>query len=349
MKKFKKTISIIMVIALFSPVFAVPVSAAESKKSGTDVKQIAEITSSEFPDAYILSEYYDKNSFAVSANNGKVSISVEKEGAGSEDEKTLVIKDPSLAQALEDDDTEIVGVINATVFFEEEYEITSNQGQDSVHINNSRLLTREEVASIGVENFESTNQMPTRESSTTYNSRGRLGITFVMSTLSAPGYAKAYNLSAYSTWNGMPLFPGLSGADDPGYGDDFMGFTWGGQYDYYNPSASATRQTLGAQNVYLTDVLPGSGLVWSFEEFNYYHGIGYDYVTNANCSCNIRKANLTGGGNTTAVVFKYIHTYQTHSGSISITAGTEGVAGTFSLNGVSKQWSLACSFHSMPY
>jgi len=242
-----------------------------------------------------------------------------------------------------------VTALERKTFFEEEYSVTNNQGQDSISIKSSRLMSQEEVITIGIENFTCTNQPLSRSSSTTYNSRGRLDITFVMANLTLSGYESAYSLTAYSSWDGMPLFPGLGGSNDPGYGEDYMGFTWGGEYDYYNESASATREILGAQNVYYADSLPNSGVVWSFEEFNYYQGVGYDYVTDATCSCNIRKAHLTGGGNTTSAVFKYIHTYQNHSGSISISAGAGGLSASYSLSGVSNQWSLVCTFNSMPY
>lgn len=48
-------------------------------------------------------------------------------------------------------------------------------------------------------------------------------------------------------------------------------------------------------------------------------------------------------------VLKYIHTYSKVKGSISITPGSETVAGSFSLSNTDRQWSLVCTVTNIPY
>ena len=61
------------------------------------------------------------------------------------------------------------------------------------------------------------------------------------------------------------------------------------------------------------------------------------------------KNTLTGNGNTAEAVLKYIHTYSKVKGSISITPGSETVAGSFSLSNTDRQWSLVCTVTNIPY
>ena len=219
MKGIKNSIALLVVIALFISCIAIPASATGSGESCFDTTQIANIVSTEFPDAYILCEYYKESTYSISESNGIIEISVEGGTPSSPENKIRTIRNPSLAKLLENGEAEIIGVINATAFFEEEYSVTNNQGQDSISIKSSRLMSQEEVITIGIENFTCTNQPLSRSSSTTYNSRGRLDITFVMANLTLSGYESAYSLTAYSSWDGMPLFPGLGGSNDPGYGE----------------------------------------------------------------------------------------------------------------------------------
>jgi hypothetical protein len=63
----------------------------------------------------------------------------------------------------------------------------------------------------------------------------------------------------------------------------------------------------------------------------------------------LSKVTMTGQGNKAEAVLKYIHTYQSASGSISITPGASGVSGSFSLSSVKNQWSLVCTVFGIPY
>lgn len=223
----KKLLTMFLVLTLCLSFFTSALAIKPGKISTSDIPQIAEVVSPECPDAYILTEYYAKDSDDVSdisINNEEVSIAFDEEGTALEENKTFTIKDSEFAQALEDGEEEIIGVVEATAFFEEEYEIVNEQGEQIVRINNSRLLTKEEVESIGVDNFDSadqlepTNTISTMVSGSTTNSRGKLTISFILTELSSSGYAGCYNLRSDSSWSGLPLFPELGGSENPGYG-----------------------------------------------------------------------------------------------------------------------------------
>ena len=59
----------------------------------------------------------------------------------------------------------------------------------------------------------------------------------------------------------------------------------------------------------------------------------------------LKKDSMTGNGNLTAIVCQYIHTYTTASGSISFSAGGP----SFTLTGVSKQWSIDVAYGNARY
>ena len=61
----------------------------------------------------------------------------------------------------------------------------------------------------------------------------------------------------------------------------------------------------------------------------------------------LSKVTMTGQGNKAEAVLKYIHTYQSASGSIS--PGASGVSGSFSLSSVKNQWSLVCTVSGILY
>jgi hypothetical protein len=53
-------------------IFSTSAFATEHKVSNVDLNSLIKISSSEFPDAYIISEFYDDNSYDISLSNSKV-------------------------------------------------------------------------------------------------------------------------------------------------------------------------------------------------------------------------------------------------------------------------------------
>ncbi|MCI9080569.1 MAG: hypothetical protein HFH68_16960 [Lachnospiraceae bacterium] len=61
------------------------------------------------------------------------------------------------------------------------------------------------------------------------------------------------------------------------------------------------------------------------------------------------KNKLTGGGNTTSIVAKYIHTYQSITGAINISLNKDGFGTGFALSDCPQQWSLVASLSGIKY
>lgn len=87
---------------------------------------------------------------------------------------------------------------------------------------------------------------------------------------------------------------------------------------------------------------PNAGLVWGFSE-------AYPSMDYLNAFITLKKNKLTGGGNTTSISAKYIHTYQSSVGTISIDLNQEGFGIGFTLSNCPEQWSLVASLSGIKY
>lgn len=231
-----------------------------------------------------------------------------------------------------------LGSISATVFVEETYDIVNGE----LVVTDSRLLSKDEVMAIGVDNFDPLNEAPMPKAAS--NSRGRLTITFS---------------GVYNTSNGVSCnLTGTAHWDDSGFhtegenycatGEDFIGVTWSGSFSAKSHSISGKDQLGGSLTIYNSDSTPNAGRVWSFKDSNPTSKYTL-YAKDINLNMNISKNTLTGNGNTAEAVLKYIHTYSKVQGSISIAPGSETVAGSFSLSNTDRQWSLVCTVTNIPY
>lgn len=231
-----------------------------------------------------------------------------------------------------------LGSISATVFVEETYDMIN----DELVITDSRLLSKDEVMAIGVENFDPLDDSPMPIAAT--NSHGRLTITFsgVYSTSSGV----SCDLTGTAHWDDSGLH--TEGENYCATGDDFIGVTWSGGFSAKSHSISGTNQLGGALTIYNSDSTPNAGRVWSFSDTVPTSKYTL-YAKDINLNMNLSKNATTGNGNTAEAVLKYIHTYSKVQGSISITPGSETVAGSFSLSNTEKQWSLVCTVTNIPY
>lgn len=249
----------------------------------------------------------------------------------------LIIQEDTVAQNKSADKFE--HTVKVTAFIEEKYDVQDGQ----LVITESRLLSEEEVRAIGEDNFDNFKR-PSVSTRAATNSKGKLTIT-CSGSHSTSGNSLTANLTGTAKWSG---FYTISNPElEPSSGDDYCGFAWAGGFDLRSSSASAST-ALGNLQVYAAESSPNAGKVWSFKE-SIYAGDSTYGMNNSSFKATLYKANLTGNGNTASAVFKYIHTYQAHTGSISISASTSGVGAGFSLSGVSKQWSLVCTINSIPY
>lgn len=243
--------------------------------------------------------------------------------------------------------------VSATVFVEEEYGFDDSGNPVTI---SSRLLSESEVLEIGLENFENMEDarqdavselMQTRAA---VNARGSLKISF-----SEEGYITGnslgsnkvtYDLSANASWSPSGLW-GWDGANNPADGNDYIGVIWSGGFSC--PSCSITPsypKYAPAPYVNMCNSFPNVGRVWEFsEKWIEYTGGGTNtgyHLTSLDLDITLTKNNVREANQAEAVL-QYTHTWQSTTGSVSISVNGSGVGGGFVLNNVSKQWSIVCT------
>ncbi len=305
----KKKLLSLILIVAMSLV-SIPALAAKNTVSELN-NPTAIVTSPEFPNAYIITE--------VSKTKG--------------------------TEATTNENNEEFVEVKATVFVEETYEMI----EDKIVVTNSRLLSKKEVDAIGVKNFKplKNNKVPEVSTQSAINERGTLTIIFDASGNKTSSSSKYY-LNGKAEWSGFDFF--YSSKNNPAIGEDFFGFAWGGDFESSNISASATWHSTGASgDIYLSEAAPNAGVVWEFLEYVNPGGKYPMYVDKVNIKATLSKNNLTGGGNTTQAILKYIHTYQSTTGSVSISAGPGGVGAGFTLSNTDKQWHIVTIMNGLYY
>jgi len=233
-----------------------------------------------------------------------------------------------------------LGRASATVFVEE----TWAQVGSEIIVTESRLLSEEEVLAIGLDNFLNLEDQKFEQNTLNSDStatRGKLTIEISGSYLPSGNGVKC-NVEGVAEWE-LGLF--YNSETMPAIGTDFFGIVYSGGYTQSGSCTATSSSGLLDPPVTRAEITPNAGTVWEFNET-----IGdIDYVSKAEIDMTLTKNTLTGGGNTAEVVLKYIHTYQTHSGSINISATPTSVGVGFSLNNVNKQWSIAAMLTNIPY
>lgn len=338
-----------MLIFMVSSIVSLSVPAFAFNNNTEDNSKESLVYSPENPNAYILSRVIPQSeiqSITFGTHGVEVSLNSSAKNTPVTDH-SLTITNPELVDSLSNGRSEIEEICEATVFVEEVYRISQNDGERSINVLSSRLLSKEEVDAIGEDNFielgEAYAQITTapQASSTLQNAKGKLTISCIKSTQSYSGYATAFNFWGTASWSGYNLTDRLS----PSAYEDFICYSWGGSFDYYNPSASARLSDNGGSwPVYTASAQPNAGYGWSvLEKPTYADNM---YVSAINASITLRKARLTGGGNTTSVVYQYLHTYSSLAGSLSFN-GTS--LPSFTLSGGKDFWSLICTFSGISY
>ena len=234
-----------------------------------------------------------------------------------------------------------LGSVSATVFVEETYDIVDGK----LTVTDSRLLSEDEVKAIGEENFLDLNNNTPAPLKTATASRGKLTITF-SGVYTKQNGGVSCDLTGTAGWS-QPDIIG-SNSNNPTPGEDFLGVTWFGSFTAHDVSISGTDNMHQDLKIYTSDSVPNGGRVWSFEE-SIVHPKYSTYASDIDLSLTISQNKLTGDGNTAEAVLKYIHTYSSVDGGISITPGTDSAAGSFSLSNTKDQWSITCTIHSIPY
>lgn len=151
-----------------------------------------------------------------------------------------------------------LGSISATVFVEETYDMVNNE----LIITDSRLLSKDEVMAIGVDNFAPLSEVPMPRAATI--TRGRLTITF--SGVYNTSNGVSCNLTGTAHWDDSGLH--TEGENYCATGEDFIGVTWSGSFTAKSHSISGKNQLGGALTIYNSDSTPNAGRVWSFKDSN---------------------------------------------------------------------------------
>lgn len=306
----RKIISILLSILLIFTINQTNVF-AEDNVISKDSKGIEyQVYSPEFPDAYII-----------------INEKPRKMGA-------------STFNVLSDSTT--LNEVTATVFVEEEYGVVDGENV----IIKSKLLSKDEVMNLGVNNFQplrvSANNIKSRS-----NTRGKLTIK-LSGKYSIIGSGVTLNLVGSANWaNGLNLF-GEGNENLPALGEDFIGVTWSGGFGVKSSSISGKNHLGSKLNIYQSDSVPNSARVWSFYDLLRTSKYTF-FAKDINLNMNLYKNRRTGNGNTAEAVLKYIHTYSKVKGSISISPGSEKISGGFSLSNTEKQWSIVCTVTGIPY
>lgn len=339
MKKFCLFLSLLTAL---NTTISIPVGATNTT---VPTESFVSVSSKEFPDAYIITEYYDAEDILIESSTGNLPTN--------DRTSSMRLNDPTLVQALSEGKEKLVGLVTATAFVEQDYAKINKNGVEELVITSSRLLSKEEVDSIGIENFSSNNISESLNySDYVTGSKEKLSLTFAVTEINYQNFDSAYVLTGTASWSGMNFLPYLNGDTYPAYGDDFLGFTWGGEFDYGNYGATATLDPVGETTISLFDAEPNTALVWSWLELQYYpQEIGWTYLDYASITTRLQKGALTGGGNTTAAVFEYIHTYEEIDSSVTISYDFNEKTGAFDieLDSVEDQWSLVCTIGSLVY
>ena len=244
----------------------------------------------------------------------------------------LIEDDDNEIRALNDDEYE--DSITVTVFVSERWDTINGERV----VVESRLLSKEEVDEIGIENLGAVTRAGLKSEETYGKLTLRIG-----GTCQVTGQKSIVNVSARATWDGESLM----GENGPAKGKDYMGYVWGGNFSVANARTKAT-SSLGKDVTMTQDkVFPGAGVVWNFDEFiprasgNELN----DYAKYIDADLSLQKNSMTGNGNVTDVVCQYIHTYQTVKGSIALSSS--GLS--FSLSETPAQWPISVVYSNARY
>lgn len=249
------------------------------------------------------------------------------------------------------DDSEIVGQVKAQVYVVEKFKKVDGK----MVCTDSRLLSEKEVNKIGKENFLEKNigmsvKYKNGEEFHPYDEdrKGKLTLFFTLRRRYKRSADAVYELSGNAKWD-YSILDFSRGKDVPSWGDDFMGFSWGGGFDCYQDYFSGRYWNGLPLDFYTSNIEPNFAYVWGFKDTDYFLSVDSP-MKSAYCDITIYKNRLTGNGNTTSAIFKYIHTYEDHYLKPTINFGSNPiVSGGFSLEGVRREWSLTTYISALYY
>lgn len=262
------------------------------------------------------------------------------------EENKITVYSPSFPDAyIEVEDSKMRSIdnmnsINVTVYVEDTYNYDEN---NNLVITTSRLLSKEEVLSIGEETFSDSMEYPVMTSNVEVSprvTRGKLSLYLSTSGLYINAdYDYEFEVHADATWESNLW----DGSNYPSQGSDFLSLAWSGGYSCYD--AGVIIQSARDSNIpYCTLCAsePNALRVWEFPE-QWARPIGFDYAEQISLYATLARPMSVVSDGYDEAVLKYIHTYEEFDGSVSIQlGGDDKVTPTINLDNVEKQWSIVC-------
>lgn len=347
---FAISLSLLLVFSMMGTSYAnmYTYEALENNMKPLDANVV--VYSEEFPDAYFEQEYMDLSEVEITIEDGLLQCTSNESGIRSAIE--ILNNDESrLKEAVENISLgrELIGVVTATAHVEEIYSET----EDGYICTESRLLSEEEVNNSGtckdeIEVFA--NSLAGMDSANKYL------LTITLNVYTSTTGNERYVLEGIARWD----FGAPTAKERPASGEDYISFIWGGGFDSANkgnvvvkanPSNTTTNSLLTPTPA---DYVPSAVTVWSFPEYKYHWNYGNVYAEKVTSEITLKKTTLTGNGNTTAAVFKYIHTFTSTQGSISVNLSgsattSTAISGQVALTGVNDQWSIVAAVTGLNY
>ena len=159
------------------------------------------------------------------------------------------------------------------------------------------------------------------------------------------------NYAAYGSGDWDNTSAGTGGAQWPADGLDFIALTWGGGGELKTISKGTSGYYQYSQgNISFSRANSDSyaGYCWQFQDTKRV-GLTKYYADIINGHAKIGKTYSTVRNKETNVKFTYIHTYQSTTGSISISGGTSGAAASVSLSSTPKKWQIEIDVPGVKY
>lgn len=315
MKKFIVSILLLLSIILFSNN---AVTFAKEKTLNLNV----DAYSDDFPDAKLDKKLYDVSDLTFYYKNN---ILMTKEKTAKSIKILSIIKnDPALLKDFKDNfekGGELIAIGEVTAFVNEEYH--------DKKVASSQLMNTVEVAAF------------TSKSTSATNSARTLTLKLTVWDYSSSTRAR-YIVASFADWKSHSIAG--SSTNYPAIGVDYLGIYWGGGFDFIGNGISVTPSIPGS-TLYsgLSDVQANTAVVYQFNELMSGGSI-YNYAKTVTVGTELVNP-FVGNGKTTSISTKYIHTYSSLQGSISISLAPP----SFSLSGFSNQWNIAVVISGIPY
>lgn len=304
-----------------------------------------DVASEKFPNAKIITEYIDLEKENITFVNGKFKSNSSEEEI--EEKIEELNSDQSLIEELKNNrDKKLIGIVDSSAFVRETVDSNNN-------VLGSQLLDEKEVTKKAVQQVDLLKTSLTRASNKLIgekkDSDHKLTIRLAVWDQSANDKSSQYVVSGNAFWSSGAL-TAFNGKTSPSTGDDIIGFNWGGGFDFKNDGIkvipSASKIPLAS---HMASSEPNNGVAWRFQEHKTV-GRASSYAKQATIGATLVKNKRTGNGNTTGVVLKYIHTYQSYNASGAVSIGKKGIGSIdLDVKRVPKQWDLYLVVNGLKY